>query len=108
MPVQLPSPIDLYVASENAGDMEALAACFAADGVVHDENRTIKGPAAIRAWMTEAHEKYHHTVEPLAVASDNGAIVMTGKVSGAFPNSPVNLDFNFVVSDGKITSLRIG
>jgi hypothetical protein len=33
---------------------------------------------------------------------------MTGKVSGTFPNSPVNLNFNFGVTDGKISSLEIG
>lgn len=108
MPVQLPAPLDTYIASENAGDMDALAACFAADAVVHDEGRTIEGVAAIRKWMTDAHEKYHHTVEPVAVTIEDGNIVMTGKVSGSFPNSPVNLAFNFGVADGKITSLRIG
>ena len=108
MSLQLPSPIDIYIAAENAGDMHAMAACFSADAVVHDEGRAIKGPAAIKAWMTQAHEKYHHTVEPIKVASKDGKIVMTGKVSGAFPNSPVNLDFNFCVTDGKITSLEIG
>ncbi len=34
MTVQLPSPIDTYIASENAGDMDALAACFATDAIV--------------------------------------------------------------------------
>ncbi len=108
MSVQLPSPVDTYIASENAGDMDALAACFAADAIVHDEGRAIKGPAAIKQWMTDAREKYHHTVEPVAVTTKDGKIVMTGKVSGTFPNSPVNLDFAFGVTDGKITSLEIG
>lgn len=108
MSVQLPSPIDTYFASENTGDMDALASCFAPDAVVHDEGRTIQGHAAIREWMTKSREKYHHTVEPVAVTAKDGKIVMTGKVSGTFPNSPVNLDFNFGVTDGKITSLEIG
>jgi hypothetical protein len=108
MSIQLPSPIDTYIASENAGDMDTLTACFASDAVVHDEGRTIQGHEAIREWMTRSREKYHHTVEPVAVTTKNGKIVMTGKVSGAFPNSPVNLDFNFGVTDDKITSLKIG
>lgn len=108
MSVQLPSPIDTYIASENAGDIATMTSCFAADAIVHDEGRTIQGHAAIRDWMTGAHEKYHHTVEPVAVTTKDGKIVMTGKVSGTFPNSPVNLDFNFGVKNGKITSLKIG
>jgi ketosteroid isomerase-like protein len=108
MSVQLPKPIDTYIASENAGDMDTLTACFASDAVVHDEGRTIQGHAAIREWMSGSREKYHHTVEPVAVTTKNVKIVMTGKVSGTFPNSPVNLNFNFGVTDGKISSLEIG
>jgi ketosteroid isomerase-like protein len=108
MPVQLPKPIDAYITAEHAGDMDTLTACFAPDAVVHDEGRTIEGHAAIREWITKSREKYQHTVEPVAVTAKNGKIVMTGKVSGAFPNSPVNLDFNFSVKDDKITSLEIG
>ena len=47
-------------------------------------------------------------VKAKAESEKDGKIVMTGKVSGTFPNSPINLDFNFGVTDGKITSLKIG
>jgi len=53
--------------------------------MVHDEGRTIKGIAAIKAWRIEAGEKYHHTVEPLSVTERDGKTVVTAKVSGNFP-----------------------
>ncbi len=109
MSVQLPSPIDIYIASENAGDMDALAACFAADAVVHDEGTHHRRSGGDQE-MDDGRAGKNITTPSSrwAVTTKDGKIVMTGKVSGTFPNSPVNLDFNFGVTDGKITSLKIG
>ena len=67
MAIHLAKPIHIYFASENTHDVGRLDRCFAADAMVHDEGRTIKGIAAIKAWRSETGEKYHHTVEPLSV-----------------------------------------
>jgi limonene-1,2-epoxide hydrolase len=107
MTLELPQPIAAYVAADNAGDDAALAACFAADAVVRDEGRTIRGVDAILAWKAESKRKYQYTVEPLAVAEAEGGAVLTGRVSGQFPGSPVELRYAFGLQDGRIASLEI-
>lgn len=86
---------------------EVARECFAPDAIVRDEGKTIKGPAAIKAWRTETHHKYHHTVEPLAMSERDGKVVVTGKVAGDFPGSPLNLDHIFQLDADRIVSLEI-
>ena len=107
MAIHLAKPIAIYFASENAHDTGSLDRCFAADAMVHDEGRTIKGIAAIKTWRRENREKYHHTVEPLGVTERDGKTVVSAKVSGNFPGSPVNLDHIFELHGDKIVSLEI-
>jgi len=107
MPVQLPKPIATYIASENAGDMATLAACFTADAIVRDEKRTIEGLAAIKAWKVASKEKYQHTVEPIEAIEKDGKTIVTARVSGNFAGSPVNLQYVFALNGGKIASLDI-
>ena len=57
--------------------------------------------------MKDAKAKYHHTVEPLAVSHGDGTTVVTVRVAGAFPNSPLDLEHVFVVEGGRIVSLEI-
>ena len=107
MAIDLPNPIDVYFASENAHDTTALDTCFATDAIVRDEGKTIEGLAAIRAWRIETGKKYNHTVEPLAISGRDGKIIVTGKVSGNFPGSPVNLDHVFELEGDRIVALEI-
>jgi hypothetical protein len=107
MTITLPEPIAAYVAADNAGDDTALAACFATDAEVRDEGRTIRGVDAILAWKAESKRKYQYTVEPLAVAEAEGGAVLTGRVSGQFPGSPVDLRYVFGLKGNRIASLEI-
>jgi hypothetical protein len=107
MAIHLPKAIDIYFASENAHDPTALDKCFAADAIVRDEGKTIEGLAAIKAWRIETDKKYGHTVEPLAISEKDGKVIVTGKVSGNFPGSPVNLDHAFEIKGERIVSLEI-
>jgi hypothetical protein len=107
MSIHLPPPIDLYVSIENSGDIEALSQCFAADATVRDEGGTYVGLAAIREWKAETRKKYNHTVAPLEVADRDGKTVLKARLTGNFPGSPVTLEFDFVLANGKISSLEI-
>jgi hypothetical protein len=107
MNISLRAPIDLYFTSENAHDPSAIDRCFAAGAVVRDEGRTITGVAAIKAWRIETGEKYHHTVEPLSVWTRDGKVMVTGKTSGDFPGSPINLEHVFKIEGSRIVSLEI-
>src|SRR5258705_4292492 len=105
MPFDLPNLLASFFAAENSSDIESLGACFADHAVVQDEGRTIEGIAAIKQWMRDAKKKYQHTVEPLAIVQRDGRSVVTARVAGNFPNSPVNLDHIFAIDGGKIVSL---
>ena len=107
MPLNLPAPIAAYVSAENRDDIEALGRCFAHNAVVQDEGRTIRGIAAIKQWKTETKQKYHHTVEPLARVQKDGNIVVTARLTGTFPGSPVDLRFIFELESDRIASLEI-
>jgi hypothetical protein len=107
MAIHLPKPIETYISSENAHDTETLATCFAADATVLDEGRSFEGLTAIKEWNAETKKKYDHTVEPIDAVEQGGKTVVTSKVSGNFPGSPVNLKFIFRLQGDKIASLEI-
>ena len=105
--VDLPTPIAIYIAAENSGDAAALAECFAENAVVRDEGKTIEGLAAIKQWKAETKKKYQHTVEPLASTQKNGKTIVTNRLTGNFPGSPIELEFVFTLDGNKIASLEI-
>ncbi len=103
----LPDLLAAFFAAENKGDVDALGACFAAQAVVRDEGRTIEGVPHIKQWMKDAKAKYQHSVEPLQIAKRDGKTVVSAKVAGNFPNSPVSLDHVFEIVGDRISSLEI-
>ena len=107
MSLSLPKPIELYFASANAHDPLVLDRCVAADATVRDENRTIEGIDAIKQWRVETGRKYSHTVEPLSFVERDGRMIVSGKVSGNFPGSPITLNHIFELAGDRIVSLEI-
>jgi hypothetical protein len=107
MSVDLPTPIATYIAVENRGDMEALGECFAENAVVRDESQTIEGLPAIKQWKAETRKKYQHTVEPLSSVQKDGKTIVTNRLTGNFPGSPIELEFVFTLDGDKIASLEI-
>ena len=103
----LPKPIALYIAAENSGDANLFDQCFAEDAVVRDEGKTIEGLAAIKKWKAETKKKYQHTVDPLGVSERDGRFIVTNRLTGNFPGSPIELEFVFTLKDDKIVSLEI-
>jgi hypothetical protein len=104
--LSLPEPIAAYFDADKR-DGEAVARCFTSRGVVEDEGQTHSGPAAIKAWKTAASAKYSYTCEPFAVEQKDGRYIVTSRLTGNFPGSPVNLRFSFHLQRGKIASLEI-
>jgi hypothetical protein len=105
--VDLPTPIASYIVAENSGDAEALAECFAKDAVVRDEGKTIEGLVAIKQWKAETRKKYQHTIEPLTSLQKDDKIIVTNRLTGNFPGSPIELEFVFTLDGDKIASLEI-
>ena len=106
MSLQLPQAIDLYVKVENSGDTEALSTCFAADATVRDEDHTYVGLDAIKKWKSHTKKDTNHTIHPLAISHSIGKTILTARLTGNFPGSPVTLQFSFVIEAGKIVALQ--
>ena len=107
MPANLPIPIATYIAAANQGEAEALAQCFAENAIVRDEGKTMKGLAAIQQWKAETRKKYQHTVEPLLCVQKDGKTIVTNRLTGNFPGSPIELQFIFALDGDRIVSLEI-
>ena len=107
MNLQLPDVVATYFEISNGGDASRIAACFCADATVADESKTHRGIAAIESWHREARQAFTYTVEPLEAAHDQGRLIVTARVAGDFPGSPVQLHHVFRLQDGQIRSLEI-
>ena len=105
---QIPEIIETYFRASNADDIGGLVSCFSTDAAVIDENETHRGAAAIKAWSVNVRKKYEFKTEVLRVIENPGAVVVTAKLSGTFPGSPVDLDFKFTLKGNQISSLEIG
>ena len=104
--LDLPRPIADYFAADEGG-ADTLSQCFTEDAVVKDEGHTYNGRAAIKEWKVRASEKYQYTSELLALDQVDRKEVVTSRLTGNFPGSPVNLRFFFELDGEKIRSLEI-
>ncbi len=106
MTPKLPEPIAAYFDADSRS-ADALARCLTHDAVVKDEGRTHRGLAEIQQWKADASAKYRYTIEPLTIEQSNGINIVTCRLTGSFPGSPLNLRFSFRLERGKIASLEI-
>jgi ketosteroid isomerase-like protein len=103
----LPQPIAAYFAATNTHDIDAMLEPFADDAIVRDEGRERRGLAAIREWIEETIGKYNYQVAVTDLTEANDQPVVTGRVSGTFPGSPLDLRHFFTLADQRITRLEI-
>lgn len=106
MSLILPKPIAAYFAADRA-DADAVAQCFSERAIVVDERKTYSGRDAIRQWRAEAASKYTYVAEPFAITEENGETVLTSRLTGNFPGSPVDLRYAFVLEGDAIVRLEI-
>jgi len=106
MTLDLPEPVAAYFTAEK-GDNERLSQCFTENAVVKDEGHTYNGRAAIKKWKADAAAKYQYTSEPFSCDQKDGMTVVTSRLTGNFPGSPVDLRFFFRIDGDKIASLEI-
>jgi hypothetical protein len=99
--MNLPKPVAAYFAADVCPE------CFAPDAVVRDEGKTHQGRAAIQQWQEASAQAYQATNEPVSAESKDGKLIVTSRVSGNFPGSPVNLAFAFRVVEDQIVELEI-
>jgi hypothetical protein len=103
--LDLPEPIAAYFADK--GDAAAVARCFTSDAVVKDEGRTYNGIAAITQWKADVSAKFTYTSEPFALEEKDGVAVVSSRLTGNFPGSPVDMRYRFRLERGKIAALEI-
>ena len=104
--LNLPEPIAAYFNADRR-DGEAVARCFTKQAVVKDEGQTHFGPEAIKAWKDAASAKYRYTSAPFAVDQKDGFYIVTSRLTGNFPGSPVELRYLFRLERGRIAHLEI-
>ena len=105
-PIDLPAPVAAYFAADTTG-AEAVAQCFTHGAVVIDERQEYRGRGAIARWKAEASAKFRYTVERLGVHVSGDQTTVTGRVTGDFPGSPVELQYHFTLEGDKIARLEI-
>ena|ERR1700754_3688236 len=89
-------------------DIDAILALFGEDATVVDEGKQRHGTLEIRAWQTGDASRYTYTTEVLdtaALAPDRR--VVTGRLTGNFPDGVVELKWDFTVDGDRIARLVI-
>jgi hypothetical protein len=102
----LPDPIAAYFAADQCSG-EAIGRCFTTQAVVKDEGHTYSGREAIKAWKAAASAAYSYSSEPFAMEQRDGLHVVTSRVTGNFPGSPLDLRYRFRLERGLIAALEI-
>jgi len=107
MAIELPTVIASYFAADATESPERVARCFTDTAIVTDEGKTHEGRGEIEAWKAAASTKYNYTVEPFALVADAERFVVTSRLEGDFPGSPLNLRYIFALKGEQIAALAI-
>jgi len=107
MSSNLPKPISSFFEAKNAHDVDRTLAAFADDASVRDEGQDIAGLGAIRGWIDATTRKYHDIASPIGIRQEGEQTIVTARVSGTFPGSPVELRYRFTIAGEKIAALAI-
>ena len=107
MAIKLPQIIQKYIDSSNRHDVQSILSRFSDDAVVRDEGETLRGKKAIEDWLTRTIGKYKFQLNPVTFRQDNAEVIVAMEVSGTFDGSPITLDYRFIATNEKITSLTM-
>jgi hypothetical protein len=65
------------------------------------------GKAAIRTWFEDVSRNYQAVFDVTSLSTIDGEPVLSGRISGNFDGSPVDLRYFTGLEDGKIVALKI-
>jgi ketosteroid isomerase-like protein len=105
--MKLPAIIAELVNAQNSQDSVAYADCFTTDAIVFDEGHDHHSKEEIKAWIKSANAEYQASMEPIEYSESDGHAVLTAKISGTFPGSPIVLKYKMEIAQGLIRSLKI-
>jgi ketosteroid isomerase-like protein len=105
----LPESIAAYFSARSDQDTDAILACFTPTATVIDEgeNQELIGHQAIQRWLEGPVAEYKLTTEVTRSSEKDGQVIVTALVSGDFPGSPIEFEYQFHLKDGKIDRLLI-
>jgi hypothetical protein len=103
----LPDILARYIDAANRFQIDSASGCFTADAIVQDEKRKHIGREAVRAWLEDTTQRYRPRVEVSSAEVDGENVCLKAIVSGNFPGSPIELEYNVMLRDGKICRLAI-
>lgn len=105
--MELPKVIERFIETQNNYDSKAYTECFTESAIVHDEGKVHTGKDEICRWIEHANEAYQSLMEPLKYEQSGSNGVLTAKVSGTFPGSPIVLQFHLGLMNDLIDSLKV-
>jgi len=103
----LPEPVARYIQFANRFDAAGAAGYFTPDAVVRDEQKDHIGHVAIERWIARTSQAAKPQVAVTSVRTLGATVQLTGRVTGSFAGSPVDLEYEFRLHDGKIAQLTI-
>ena len=103
----VPRAIDAYYRAIADDDSDALIACFTDDAEVIDEGSVHRGREEILAWRDRTRSAYRYTADVLRAERDGDRHVITTRLTGDFPGSPVEVPYHFTLREGLISKLEI-
>ncbi|MCF6371127.1 nuclear transport factor 2 family protein [Rhizobium halophilum] len=107
MAIQLPKAIAAYFAADKRGNAVEVSECLVETAFVKDEGEIYLGRDEIKGWKNKSSKKYHYTVEPFEISTDDRRTVVSSRLAGSFPGSPVDLRYFFVLDGDLIQALEI-
>jgi hypothetical protein len=105
--MNLPKLITDLIDAQNSHDAVAYSSLFSENAEVFDEGKHHIGRAAIQKWIENSNQQYQTTLKPINYKNEENRSIFTAEISGTFPGSPAVLDFNLVIDNGLIRSLKI-
>lgn len=104
-----PKPVETFIRAIHAHDVAAFQSSFAADAVVSDVGREIRGIAAIKEWGEREIFAVNVTLDVMEVVERDGQTIVTVKVDGTFDRTglpdPLVMDHCFTITGDKIAAL---
>ncbi|NHB57935.1 hypothetical protein G9F32_07820 [Acinetobacter sp. 194] len=106
--VQLPTAISLFYAIHLDNIEMDIIQCLSPDACLEDEGHFYQGHQEIKNWFTSAMQKYQFQAEPLKIIENQSQhISILTRVSGQFPNSPIQITYQFKLNQNLITHVII-
>ncbi len=107
MKLTLPRPIAAYVEANAKLDVDAMLKPFAADAVLVDNGKRLKGHAKLRRLFEDEVVAVSAIFTPDAVRHEDDQYIVEGPAHGDFPGSPLRFTYRFTLEHDAIKALEI-